>query len=87
MYMDGMDIETIAKQRGMVEGTIYGHLINFIGSDIDPEDLIAPERLTKLMEVMRKNKGKSSSEIKMILGEAYSYPDITLGRKVLEMEG
>lgn len=86
MYMDGMDIQQISKQRGMVEGTIYGHLIHFVGTEIDAEDLISPEKLAEILTVLKKNEGKSSSEIKMILGEAYSYPDIKLGQKVLETE-
>lgn len=86
MYMDGMDIQTIATQRGMVEGTIYGHLIHYVGTEIDAEDLISADKLERLMEVLRKNEGKSSSEIKVLLGEAYSYPDIKLGQKVLEVE-
>ena len=86
MYMEGLDIRTIAEQRGMVEGTIYGHLINFVGSEIDAEDLISPEKLAVLLDVLQKNKGKSASEIKMMLGEEYSYPDIRLGQKVMEVE-
>src|SRR5690606_39997861 len=38
MYQDGMDIAEIAKRRGLVEGTVYGHLIHFVGTDIDAEE-------------------------------------------------
>lgn len=86
MYMDGMDITAIAAQRGMVEGTIYGHLIHYVGTEIDAEDLISADKLEHLLQVLRQHGGKSSSEIKVLLGEAYSYPDIKLGQKVLEVE-
>ncbi len=86
MYLDGMEIAEIARKRGMVEGTIYGHLIHFVGADIPAEELIQPEKLEHLLTVLKDNEGKSSSEIKMLLGEGYSYPEIKLGQKVLELD-
>src|SRR5690606_29933049 len=38
MYMDGMDITAMAAQRGMVEGTIYGHRVHYVGTEIDAEE-------------------------------------------------
>lgn len=84
MYMDGFDIAQIAHKRGMVEGTIYGHLIHYVGTEIDAEDLIATDKLDKILAVLKANEGKSSSEIKMILGAGFDYPDIKIGQKVLE---
>lgn len=84
MYHDGFDIAQIAAKRGMVEGTIYGHLIHYVGTEIEAEDLIAAEKLNRILDVLKANEGKSSSEIKMILGDAYGYPEIKIGQKVLE---
>ena len=86
LFLDGLTVEDIAQKRGMVVGTIYGHLIHFIGNEVAPEDLIDATRLARLLDVLRKNEGKSSSEIKMILGDDFSYPDIKLGQRVLELE-
>lgn len=86
MYQDGMDIAEIAKRRGLVEGTVYGHLIHFVGTDIDAEELIEPEKLKKIVDVLKRNSGKSASEIKLMLGEEYSYPEIRIGQKVLEIK-
>lgn len=86
MYLDGFDIAQIAEKRGMVEGTIYGHLIHYVGVEIDAEDLISTEKLNRILTVLKENEGKSSSEIKMILGDAYGYPEIKIGQKVLETE-
>lgn len=86
MYLDGFDIKQIADKRGMVEGTIYGHLINFVGNEIDAEDLISQEKLEKILDVLQKNEGKSSSEIKMFLGDDFSYPEIKIGQKVLAIK-
>lgn len=84
MYHDGFDIAQIASKRGMVEGTIYGHLIHYVGTEIEAEDLISTEKLNHILDVLKANEGKSSSEIKMILGDAYGYPEIKIGQKVLE---
>lgn len=85
LFLDGLGVEDIAQKRGMVVGTIYGHLIHFVGNEVEAEDLIERTKLEVLLDVLRKNEGKSASEIKMILGDDYSYPDIKLGQKVLEV--
>src|SRR5690606_33889322 len=84
MYQDGMDIAQIAQKRGMVEGTVYGHLIHYVGSEIEAEELIDLNKLDRSLEVLKANEGQSSSQIKIILGEDYSYPEIKIGQKVLE---
>lgn len=84
MYQDGFDIAQIAVKRGMVEGTVYGHLIHFVGEDIEAVELIDKVKLAKIIQVLKANEGKSSSEIKMILGDDFSYPEIKVGQKVLE---
>lgn len=86
MYQDGLRIEQIAEKRGMVAGTIYGHLIHFIGEEVDVFDLIDEQKLEKIVETLRLNPGKSSSEIKMLLGDDYGYPDIRVGQKYLTLE-
>ena len=85
LYMDGLSIEEIAKKRDMVAGTIYGHLIHFVGTDIEATDLIEQEKLDKLMAVMEANEGKSSSELKIILGDGFDYPDIRIGQRIMEL--
>ncbi len=84
MYQDGLDIAQIAVKRGLVEGTVYGHLIHFVGEEIEAEELIEKVKLDKIVKVLTDNEGKSSSEIKMILGDDFSYPEIKIGQKVLE---
>ncbi|MFD2598528.1 helix-turn-helix domain-containing protein [Sphingobacterium corticis] len=83
MFQDGSSIEQIAQKRGMVAGTIYGHLINFVGEEIEAEDLIDKDKLDRVVAVLKEHDGKSSSEIKVILGKDFDYPDIRIGQKVL----
>lgn len=84
MFQDGMSIEEIAKKRDMVTGTIYGHLINFVGTEIEATELIDQVKLDKILEVIRANPDKSSSELKMLLGVDFDYPDIRIGQRVME---
>ena len=83
MFKDGMSIADIAVKRGMVAGTIYGHLINFVGTEVEAIELIEQEKLDRILGVIRANPDKSSSELKMLLGADIDYPDIKIGQKVL----
>lgn len=85
MFLDGFSIDDIAKKRDMVKGTIYGHLINYVGSEVEATDLIAQDKLDQIVAVIRANPEKSSSELKMLLGPDFDYPDIKIGQKVLEV--
>ncbi len=83
MFKDGMSIADIAVKRGMVAGTIYGHLINFVGTEVEATELIEQEKLDRILGVIRANPDKSSSELKMLLSVDIDYPDIKIGQKVL----
>lgn len=83
MFKDGMSIPEIARKRGMVAGTIYGHLINFVGTEVEATELISQDKLDRIVEVIRTHPDKSSSELKMLLGADVDYPDIKIGQKVL----
>ncbi|MNI17305.1 ATP-dependent RecD-like DNA helicase [compost metagenome] len=83
MFKEGMTIADIAGKRGMVAGTIYGHLINFVGTEVEATELIDQEKLDRILDVIRANPDKSSSELKMLLGADIDYPDIKIGQKVL----
>nr|WP_288811369.1 helix-turn-helix domain-containing protein [uncultured Sphingobacterium sp.] len=83
MFKEGMSISDIAGKRGMVAGTIYGHLINFVGTEVEATELIDQEKLDRILAVIRANPDKSSSELKMLLGADIDYPDIKIGQKVL----
>lgn len=83
MFKEGMSIADIAGKRGMVAGTIYGHLINFVGTEVEATELIEQEKLDRILGVIRANPEKSSSELKMLLGADIDYPDIKIGQKVL----
>lgn len=85
MFMDGMDITEIALARDMVPGTIYGHLIHFIGSGIDAEELIDQPLLEKIVKALKGQPEASASEIKHQLGSQVDYPHIRIAQKFIEI--
>lgn len=84
LYKDGATIEEIAVKRGMVAGTIYGHLIHFVGTEVEATELIEQDKLDLIINTIKAHPGKSSSELKMMLGASIDYPHIKIGQKVLE---
>ena len=86
MFMDGMDIEEIATKRDMVIGTIYGHLINFIGSDIEATDLMAEEELQRIVKVLKEHPEASATEVRTIMDSKVDYPQIRIAQKYLEVQ-
>lgn len=86
MYQDGLDIAAIAAKRGMVAGTIYGHLIHYVGTEIDAEDLIETDKLQKIISMIQSNPSMSASELKNKLGVNFDYPDIRIAQKCLEVK-
>lgn len=86
MFMDGMDIEEIATKRDMVIGTIYGHLINFIGSDIEATDLMAEEELQRIVKVLKDHPEASATEVRTIMDSKVDYPQIRIAQKFLEVQ-
>ena len=86
MFMDGMEIEEIAAKRDMVVGTIYGHLINFIGSDIEASDLISEDELQNIVSVLQKHPEASATEIRTLMDMKVDYPQIRIAQKYLEIK-
>jgi len=84
MFMDGMDIEDIAKKRDMVVGTIYGHLINYIGTDIEASDLMKEDELKRIVQVIEKNPDASATEIRSLMNMKVDYPQIRIAQKFME---
>ena len=85
MFMDGMDIEEIATKRDMVVGTIYGHLINFIGSDIEASDLIPDAELQNIVKVIKSHPDASATELRTLMDMKVDYPQIRIAQKYMEV--
>ena len=82
-FKEGKSIAEIAAIRGLTENTITNHLISFIGSEVEADQLIESAKLNLILEYMNKNHGLSTSELKAGLGYDISYTDIKIAQQVI----
>lgn len=85
MFQDGMEIAEIAEKRNMVVGTVYGHLINFMGTELEATDLMSEKELEQIVTVIHKNPEASTLELKTMLGATIDYPAIRIAQKHVEL--
>jgi len=84
LFLQGMNIEEIADQRGMVTSTIEGHLAHYVGLGLlNITELVAEEKIAAIEQAFN-DKGKESlKSIKEHLGDGFSYGEIQLVREAL----
>ena len=80
LYKQGKTIDEIAEERGLVKGTIEGHLASYVESGhLDVNELMKPLRLEKILEIY--NSGiTNSAEIKGQLSADFTYTEIKLAQ-------
>lgn len=77
MFKEGKSIDEIASSRGMVRGTIEGHLAEFIPTgEIEITALITRDKLAAIMNLLKDNPDATSTLIREKLGSSYSYGEI-----------
>jgi hypothetical protein len=75
MFKEGKSIAAIAAIRNMTAGTIETHLVHFIPTgEIDIKDIVAEHKIEPILKELEK--GQSSSAVKEILGDDYSWSEI-----------
>ena len=74
-----MSIAEIAKERGLVDSTIEGHLIHFIPTDeIKITDIMPKKKYKELKKIMQTTKFESLSELKQQINDKFTYPELRL---------
>ncbi len=81
LFKEGKSIAEIAEARSLTEGTIQSHLISFIGAELKGADLMENDKLKKVVETIKQNPDKNTTELKLLLGNDYSYADVRIGQK------
>lgn len=78
MFRDGMAIAEIAAERGLVPGTIEGHLAGFVSTgEIEPEELLSKDKVEAIQQVIDESEEElTASAIREILGNDFSYGEI-----------
>ena len=77
LFRAGVSIPDIAAQRGLVIGTIFGHLTEHLADGaVDILDLVQPEKVTTILEALEKHTETGFKPLKDLLGDDYSYHEI-----------
>ena len=79
MFNKGLTIDGIAKERGLVQATIEGHLSFFVEKGkLDINKLLSPEKQQAIEKELAVDHSNSVSEVKTALGDDYSYGEISM---------
>ena len=79
LFKEGMTVFEIAKERGLVVGTIESHLMKFVvNGELEITDLIAKDKFLELQDLIRKTKFESTSELKSKINDKFSYNEIRM---------
>ena len=79
MFKEGKNISQIAQNRQLTISTIEGHLIEYIKKGlVVVEDLMDKQKIKFMREFMLENPTVKGSDLKMALGDGYSYNEIRM---------
>jgi transposase len=79
MFTSGLSVSEIAKERGLANSTIEGHLTSFVGTgELDVNQLISPKKQKVIAEKIAEMQGHSLTEIKNSLGDDYSFGELKI---------
>lgn len=79
LFEEGKDLETIAKDRGLVYSTVVGHLAKFAEQGLlDLSRIVSKEKIKKFEKVFNETPQNSLTDWKNILPEEFDYHEIRL---------
>jgi uncharacterized protein YpbB len=84
LFKSGKSISEIAKERGLANSTIEGHLLDFIREgELSAEKVLGKEKYKHISEYFRLANDKDINRAKSTLGEGVSYNELrmVLGEK------
>lgn len=85
LYLQGKTINEIAKERGFSPVTIEGHLSRFIASgELNLDDFVEKEKSQAILNFIETNNERRLMEIKLALGESFSFNEIKFTLNYLE---
>lgn len=88
MYENGLDIDEIARDRGLKPATVWTHLVQLVesGYAINIDRLVPPERQSVIYEALEAIGGDSLRNLFDHLREEYSYDEIKIVRAIWQNE-
>jgi ATP-dependent DNA helicase RecQ len=88
MYENGLDIDEIARDRGLKPATVWTHLVQLLeaGYAINIDRLVTPERQNVIYEAIEAIGGDSLRNLFDHLREEYTYDEIKIVRAIWQNE-
>jgi ribonuclease D len=81
MLDEGIDIETIAKERNYSKSTIENHIVEIVKNGLyEAEDFVDKDHLETIREYFEEVEDSSLSAARDVLGDEYSYFELKLGQ-------
>lgn len=78
-FREGKDLKEIARNRNLAESTIEGHFAQLVKSgDIKIHELMSDERVHIIENAIAETSENSTTPVKQLLGEEYSYGEIRM---------
>ena len=85
LFKNGLSIPEIARGRQMALSTIESHLLNYVrNGELDIYRLVDQKKVKAIEECIELNNFRQLSDLKVKLGDAYSYSEIKFVLKYLE---
>ena len=79
LFEKGLTVPQIASQRELVLSTIEGHLAHFVAlGELAIDKLLPPDKRQTIEEKLRQMPDKKLNEIKLALGDGFSYGELKL---------
>ena len=86
LFKSGKTISEIARERNLAVSTIEGHLAHFIGTgELQLNQVVEPKKSKVILEFLANHQVGGMGEIRAALGNDYSYGEIKLVIKHLEV--
>jgi len=87
LFKSGMSIKEIAKERGLVTGTIEGHLAKYVlTGDLKIEDLIPKDKYLELKKIMKTIDYEGLSDLKNKIDNKFTYSEMRMVNMELNKE-
>lgn len=87
LFQKGNSLEQIVQLRGMARSTIVGHLTGFIAiGALQAKQLIAEPKMLEILDVIQQFPTANLSELKIKLGDDYSYEEIKIVKAAFEYQ-
>ena len=78
-FKEGLSINEIAEKRALTSATILGHLGHYVIEGVlDINEILPEEKVTKGLEMIKKNTFEGLNELKGIAGNDFSYSELRL---------